>query len=180
MRTRLAPITAIALGLAAALTFAPLVAQAAEPAAPATAAKAGDSPRAPDATEKAAMLEVLKPETAPARAAWLSYTAGNAESRALAESLGTVFREAGWKVETAALAGLVLKPGVSLLIADEQPPTWVETAVQALGKSGVDVKTASGYRSYYDEKKAENPAWPGVPLAKDAAFVIVVGPEPKA
>jgi hypothetical protein len=179
MRTRLVPTAAFVLGLA----LFPAGAIAADPAPAATAAQPAakvESPRAPDKDERAAMLEILKVETAPARAAWFSYAAGNAESRALAESLAGVFREAGWKAETSVLTGMMLKPGVSLLIADEQPPSWVETVVEALGKSGIEVKTASGYRSYYDEKKAENPAWPGVPLAKDAVFVIVVGPEPKA
>jgi len=44
--------------------------------------------------------------------------------------------------------------------------------------SGIEVKSATGYRSYYDEKKAENPKWPGVPIAADEAFVIVLGPAP--
>lgn len=143
-----------------------------------TAAKAAESPRAPDATERAAMIEILKGESAPERAAWFSYSAGNAESKALAEALAALFKEAGWKVSTSALSGMLLKAGVSMLVAEEQPPAWSETALRAMQASGIEVKSAIGYRSYYDEKKAADPAWPGVPLAKDAAFVIVVGPEP--
>jgi len=125
------------------------------------------------------MLEILRADSTPERAAQLSYTAGNAESQALADALGAVFREAGWKVESSALSGMVLKPGVSVLLAEEQPPAWAESALRAMQASGVEVKSASGYQPYYDEKKAENPKWPGVPLAKGAAYVIVVGPEPK-
>lgn len=146
----------------------------------AAAAKPAESKRAPDATERAAMIEVLKPETAPGRAAWITYTAGDPEARALAESLGGIFKEAGWKVETTSLSGMRLKPGVMMLIADDEPSTWVQGAQEALGKSGLNANSASGYKSYYDEKKAENPSWPGVPLPKDAAYVIVVGPEPKS
>ena len=146
----------------------------------AAAAKAAESKRAPDATERAAMIEVLKPETAPNRAAWITYTAGDPEARALAESLGGIFKESGRKVETTSPSGMRLKPGVMMLIAEEEAPTWVQGAQEALGKSGLNANSASGYKSYYDEKKAENPSWPGVPLPKDAAYVIVVGPEPKS
>lgn len=156
------------------------VAPAADPKPTATAAAAAASSRAPDESERAAMLEILKAETTPERAAWLSYSAGNAESKALADALGAVFRDAGWKVHSTALAGMVLKPGVSVLLAEEEPPAWTESAQRALSASGLEIKSASGYRSYYDEKKAENAAWPGVPLAKEAAFVIVVGPTPKS
>ena len=168
------------LATVAALVAAGGSARAAESPAPAATAKPAESSRAPDPAERAAMVEILKGETAPERAAWLSYSAGNAEGKALAEALAAVFRDGGWKVETSALAGMMLKAGVSMLIAEEQPPAWAETALRAMQASGIEVKSAIGYRSYFDEKKAENPAWPGVPLAKDAAFVIVVGPEPKS
>lgn len=141
---------------------------------------AAESKRAPDKDERAAMLEILKPETAPSRTAWITYSAGDAEGKALAESLAGIFKEAGWKNDVSSLSGMRLKPGVMMLIADEEAPTWVQGAQEALGKSGLNANSASGYKSYYDEKKAENPSWPGVPLPKDAAYVIVVGPEPKS
>jgi hypothetical protein len=148
---------------------------------PATAAEAAqvESSRAPDASERAAMLELLKAETAPGRAAWFAYGAGDGEGKALAEALAGVFREAGWKVQSEALTGMVLKPGVSMLMADEQPPTWAETALQAMEASGIEVKSATGYRPYYEEKKSENPSWPGIPLDSDQVFVIVLGPAAK-
>lgn len=147
---------------------------------PAAAAKAAASTRAPDADERAAMIAVLKPETAPARAAWLAYPAGDAEAKALVESLAGVFTEAGWKAHVSTVSGMRLKPGVMMLVADEEAPSWVQGVLEALGKSGLNANSATGYKSYYDEKKAENPSWPGVPLPKDAAYVIVVGPEPKS
>ena len=67
-----------------------------------------------------------------------------------------------------------------MLIADDEPSTWVQGAREALGKDGLNANSASGYKSYYDEKKAENPSWPGVPLPKDAAYVIIVGPSRRA
>jgi hypothetical protein len=137
------------------------------------------SQRAPDATERAAMLEVLKSETAPERMAWFSFTTGSSEGKALADALAAIFREGGWKAEVNALSGLRLKPGVSMLIAEEEAPGWVDSALRAMQASGIDVKSASGYRSYFEDKKKENASWPGVPLPKDAAFVIVLGPEAK-
>jgi len=143
-----------------------------------TAAKAAESPRAPDATERAAMVEILKGESTPERAAWFSYAAGSSETRALAEALAGVFRDGGWKADVSALTGMRLKPGVLMLVAEEQPPAWAETALRALSASGIEVNSATGYRSYAEEMKAKNPSWTGVPMPKDAAFVIVVGPEP--
>jgi hypothetical protein len=156
------------------------VAGAAAPSPTPSAANAAASPRVPDAAERAAMLAILKEESAPDRAAWLSYSAGNAESLALADALAAIFREGGWKAQVSSLSGMVLKPGVSILVAEEEPPSWVDSAQRAMQASGIDVKSATGYRSYYEDKKKENPAWPGVPLVKDAAFVIVVGPAPKS
>src|SRR5882672_10224767 len=81
----------------ASTTLAPVVVAATDATPAATAAKATVSQRAPDAAERSAMLEILKGESAPERAAWLSYTAGNAEGLALADALAAVFREGGWK-----------------------------------------------------------------------------------
>jgi hypothetical protein len=46
--------------------------------------------------------------------------------------------------------------------------------------SGIEAKSATGYRPYYEEKKRENPAWPGVPMTAEQVFVIVLGPAAKA
>jgi len=168
------------LAAAAVILTGPAAPDAADAPKPTAAPAAAESPRAPDATERAAMVEILKGESAPERAAWLSYSAGNSESKALADALAAAFRDGGWKAETSAPSGMMLKAGVSMLIAEEQPPAWVETALRAMQASGIEVKSAIGYRAYYDEMKKEKPGWAGVPLAKDGAFVIVVGPEPKS
>jgi hypothetical protein len=49
--------------------------------------------------------------------------------------------------------------------------------VKGLEASGLETKSASGYRSYYESKKAENPNWPGIPMRADQDFIIVVGPK---
>lgn len=169
--------TLAAAGLA--LLLAAGAARANAPAAsPGAGAAAEATSRAPDASEKAAMLVVLGEEKDAGRTAWFAVAAGDAESKTTADALAAVFEEAGWKVESRTLTGMRLKPGVSMLLAEEQPPAWTESAQRAMQASGIEVKSATGYRPYFTEKKAEDPAWPGVPIDDDQAFVIVVGPAP--
>jgi hypothetical protein len=125
------------------------------------------------------MVEILAAETAPERKAWLVVGPGSPEAHALARALAEVFERGGWRVDMVTLSGMVLKPGVALLVAEEEPPTWAESALRALQASGLEVKSAIGYRPYYEEKKRENPDWAGIPMAADQAFVIAVGPEPQ-
>jgi hypothetical protein len=153
-------------------------AQAAAPVAPAAAPFAGTSSRAPDEQEQAAMVEILTAESAPERAAWIAVMPGNADSQALGNALKEAFEKGGWKVELQPVTGMALKPGLSILIAEEEPPGWTDSARKALEASGNEVKAAIGYRPYYDEKKAADPNWVGVPIGADQAFVIVVGPPP--
>lgn len=151
-------------------------ASAAKPPPPAAAAKVVTSTRSPDDSEKAAMIEVLQAETEENRRAWFLYSAGQDESAALAKSLAQVFESAGWKTTTRELRGMALKPGVSILAAEEEPPEWVGTVNEALGKGGLDPKFGTGYRAFYEEKKKENPAWPGIALGADEVFVVAIGP----
>jgi len=71
----------------------------------------------------------------------------------------------------------VLKPGLSILIAAEDPPSYVAVAQQALESTGFTFKTGFGYRAYFDERKQADPKWPGIQLAPDQDFVVVVGPQ---
>jgi hypothetical protein len=66
------------------------------------------------------------------------------------------------------------------LVGEEQYPSYVDTVLKAIDAAGLDAKSASGYRAYYESKKKENPSWPGVPMRPDQDFVIVVGPKPAA
>ena len=69
---------------------------------------------------------------------------------------------------------------VMTLVGEEQYPSYVDTVLKAIDAAGLDAKSASGYRGYYESKKKENPSWPGVPMRPDQDFVIVVGPKPAA
>lgn len=146
--------------------------------APEPSSTAVTSARSPDESERKAMVQILSSEKGQ-KASFL-VTPGNAEAEALANDLKGIFEEAGWKADVTPITGMMLKPGVSMLAADEEPPAWVAVVQHALQQSGIDVKFGSGYRPYYDEKKKEDPKWVGVPITKDQAFVIVVGPEPGA
>lgn len=145
-------------------------------AAPAAAAAPRTSARTPDDEERTAMLDALKAETAPDRKAWFLHGAGQPEAAALTDSLVAIFREAGWATDSREVTGIMLKPGIAMLSAEETPPDWVGAAVLAMQASGLQPKIGSAYRAYYEEKKKENPAWPGVPMTNEQIFVIVVGP----
>jgi hypothetical protein len=124
------------------------------------------------------MLSTLRGEEGPVRKVWFVVDQTKTEPAALVKSLEGVFREAGWEVETKGAGGLTFKPGVSLLVGDEEWPSYASTAYDALQKAGIDVKAARGYRPYYEEQKRERPGWQGPQLAADQTYVVIVGPNP--
>ena len=128
---------------------------------------------------KSAMKDHLVTETMK-KQAWILSQPGNPEVATLVTSMTDVFKDAGWEVKTETVTGISLKPGLMTLVGEEQYPPYVDTVLKALEASGLGAKSASGYRAYYESKKAENPNWPGVPLRADQDFVIVVGPKPAA
>jgi len=155
--------------------------QAAAPAAQATQADGvSTAPRAIGASERQAMLEVLRAESGNGRKIWFAVTPGNAEIAALKIDLEAIFKEAGWEPRTQTVTGMNLKPGLFFMAAEEEPPAYVGTASKALEASGLPVKTGSGYRAYYQEKTREDPKWAGIAMAPDQDYVVVVGPNPPA
>ncbi len=160
--------------------------------APAPAAPAAPAPAAaPPATlppnartltpeQRAAMVDILKAEAGAEKKVWFTVGPGNPETQNLKAQFEAVFKEAGWETSTQTLTGMTLKPGLMLLIGDEQGPPYADTAQKALEASGLEVKTASGYRPYFEEKKKENIAWVGIPMSPEQAYTIVIGPLPPA
>ena len=147
---------------------------AAPPAAQATARP----PRSLSETERASMLRLLAGETGPVRKVWFAVAAGDRESSALKDAFEGVFKQAGWETATQTITGMVLKPGLSVLVAAEEPPPYVAVAQQALESTGFTFKSGIGYRAYFEERKRADPAWPGISLAPDQDYVVVVGPQP--
>jgi hypothetical protein len=150
------------------------------PAAPAPAAKAAPAGnRVISDSSKASMKTILAAETT-GKKAWILSQPGNDEVAGLVSSLTGVFKDAGWEVNAETATGISLKAGVMTLIGEEQYPPYVDAAVKALDASGLDAKSASGYRGYYEQKKKETPSWPGIPMRADQDYIIVVGPRPAA
>jgi hypothetical protein len=144
-----------------------------------TATAPANPGRALSESARTAMTERLANE-AVGRKAWILSQPGNPEVAALVASVSGVFKDAGWEITTEMASGISLKPGLMVLIADEQYPTYVDSVLKAFEASGLDVRSASGYRAYYASKKQETPGWPGVPVRADQDFIIVVGPKPAA
>ena len=141
-------------------------------------APVSSAPRTLTDEQRQAMLSTLRGEEGPVKKVWFVVDQGRAEPAAFTKSLGEVFREAGWDVDTKPAGGLNFKPGVSLLVGEEDWPSYASTAFDALQKGGVDVKAARGYRAYYEEQKREKPGWQGPQLAADQTYVVIVGPNP--
>jgi hypothetical protein len=131
-------------------------------------------------TERAAMLATLGAEQGSVRKVWFALAPGDSEAAALKDALEGVFKQAGWETATQTVTGMVLKPGLSILIADEDPPPYVTTAQQALEATAFEWKTGTGYRPYFEERRRADPKWPGIALEPDQDFVVVVGPMPPA
>ena len=146
--------------------------------APAAVTGTSSLPRSLTPEQRQAMLDVLRSESGPTRKVWFQVELNRSEPVAYQKALEQVFRDAGWEVQTTGVTGMTLKPGVYLLVADEDWPSYASTAYEALQKTGIDVKAASGYRSYYDQQKAEKPGWQGPKLGPDQTYVVLIGANP--
>jgi len=125
-----------------------------------------------------AMLAVLREEGAPDKKLWLRVDPNDTEAAAFAKALVEVFREGGWQVQQDGSDGLVFKPGVYMLGADEEWPPYAESANKALVAAGVEVISALGYRSYYEQQTRVKPEWRGTKLLPDQTYVVLVGRKP--
>jgi len=135
-------------------------------------------PRTLSDEQRQAMVGVLRGEGGQARKVWFQVELGKAEPVAFQKALEQVFRDAGWDVDSKGAAGMTFKPGVYMLVGDEEWPADATTAYQAFQMAGIDVKAGSGYRDYYEQQKKEKPGWTGPKLAADQAFVVLVGANP--
>lgn len=104
--------------------------------------------------------------------AWLAASSQDAASIADAAELRGVFEAAGWNVAAIAQVGFRLRPGLSLLAADEPAAPSAEAVRRGLDRAKVSVSFAADYRGHL----ARNPSTMKIDLAHDQAFVLVVGP----
>lgn len=110
---------------------------------------------------------------------WFVTNPGDTESVAYQRAVQDAFEQAGWAVASNAPATFNLRPGVFFLMADDDPPSYVLTALGAFEAADIDVKAGRGYRAFNEEKKKENPSWRGFDMAPDQTFVVAVGPAPR-
>jgi hypothetical protein len=166
-------------GRLAALTKKPAAparpAAAPRPPAPQRAADPG-SQRLLSENERSAMAAALGTEKGQV---WFVSNPGDQESAGYQRAIQDVFEQAGWQVKGNAPANFNLRPGIFFLMADEEPPSYVLTALGAFEKANITVSAGRGYRAFNEEKKKENPRWRGFEMPADQTYVVAVGPAPR-
>lgn len=152
---------------------------AAAPAA-AAAAAANTPARTLDETSRQLMIEALSEASGEEKKAWLRVDPRDREASAFASQIAGVFRDQGWDVKVLDSEGLRFKPGLLLLVGDEEePPSYVTAAQKAIEASGQEVTSGRGYRSYYESKKKETPEWQGTSFLPEQTFVVLIGRKPE-
>ncbi len=154
-------------------------APASAPAAPKAAASTGPTRTLSDG-QKSALVDTLKEESGAEKKVWFRVDPNDAEAAGFEKSLEDAFKEAGWQVSREGNDGLMFKPGIYLLVAEEEWPTYAETANKALEAAGITVTAARGYRAYYEEQQKTKPGWRGAKFAPDQTYVVLVGRKPEA
>src|SRR5262249_43929981 len=100
--------------------------------------KVAGPPNAPPAPttlsgdQRQTRLEVLRSENGATRKVWFQVEQGRSEPVAYQKALEQAFRDAGWEVQTSGVIGMTLKPGIYLLVAEEDWPPYASTAYEAL------------------------------------------------
>ena len=140
---------------------------------------AGASGQVLTAAQQRAMVSALKSETGSGRKAVFHVQQNNPDTGAVQVALQQIFEQAGWPTETIRTS-YPLKSGIFLLAADEEPPDFVDTVDGAFKAAGIEVQYLTGYRSFFVERKQQNPNWYGPELTDDQPFTIVIGSKPGA
>jgi hypothetical protein len=107
--------------------------------------------------------------------AWIAVRGDDPRSRRFGEDLARAFTEAGWQVRPIVDMNWPVRPGVFLFAADENAPSYVETAARALTAAGLQATISAGYRAFYNERVLTQPGYQGVAMAPDQTFVVLIG-----
>lgn len=145
------------------------------PAAAPPAAAAG--PRTLTEAQRDALLAELRKAPIFEGQVWFEVVPNDPEAVAFQQQLQKLFEEAGWSIHPTKTASFPIKPGIYVFSADEDPPSWVQNAIDGLEAAGIEVTAGRGYRAYYDQKKKDNPSWNGFEMTPDQKYVIVIGPQ---
>jgi hypothetical protein len=114
----------------------------------------------------------------PGKKVWFVRQPNDPETDAFQSELESVFLESGWEIAGSSEVSYRIKAGLYLYVADDEPAAHVATALNGLQATGLELSAGTGYRSFYETKKQEDPSFRGFELAPDQDFVIVVGPNP--
>jgi hypothetical protein len=154
-------------------------APAARPAQSAASAPTG-APRTVNADQKKAILDTLATEAGAEKKIWFRVDPNDPEAAGFEKALEDAFKEAGWEASRLGNDGLMFKPGIYLLVGEEDWPTYAETANKALEAAGFTVTAARGYRAYYEQQSKEKPGWRGAKFLPDQTYVVLIGRKPEA
>ena len=145
-----------------------------EPRPPVAAARPAEAVGGLDDQQRAALARALasQPKGQPV---WFAVYDKDPTARELGRALQTAFSEAGWVVRGTQAVPFTMKPGVFLFAADEQPPAYVQTALEGLSAAGIQPTVTSGYRAYYGQMHTK-PGWQGFEMAPDQTYLVVIGP----
>ena len=127
-----------------------------------------------DVTTLATLDRILR--TAPSESpAWIAAPRSDPRALALADELSEAFSRAGWRVRPVRRTQLRFRPGIYLFAGEEDPPAYVVTVRLALDEAGFSPTYGTAYRSFYDEKKKNDPSWEGFPFVPEQTFLLVIG-----
>ena len=150
------------------------------PAATAAAVPADASGRSVDEYSRQMMVAALSEASGPEKKAWLRVDPRDREAFGFANQIAGVFKDQGWDVKVLDNEGLRFKPGLLLLVGNEdEPPSYVAAAQKAIEAAGQEVTAGRGYRSYYESKKKESPNWQGTSFLPEQTFVLLIGRKPE-
>jgi hypothetical protein len=142
-------------------------------AAPATAA---EGPRPVVLTESgAAAIEAQLSARDRGSPVWIAVAAVDPTAEATGRQLNAIFERAGWVTHPLQHPQVRARPGVFLYAESESPPAYLETVQRALNAGGLRPSTASGYRAYLAERRAQQPDYQGFDLAEGQTYVIALG-----
>jgi len=141
------------------------------PAAPMPAA----NPRTITPQQRTAMLEKLGNGHDPV---WFATVPTNPETVAYQKMLQSVFEEAGWQIKSVVPVRFSLKPGIYVFSAEEEPPEYVQRALDAFDAAGITLTVGRGYRDFYRQMKSDNPNWVGFEMSPEQTYVVVIGRQP--
>jgi hypothetical protein len=110
---------------------------------------------------------------------WFVSNRGDEESVAYQRAIQDVFEQNGWQVKSSEPSTFNLRPGIFFLMADEDPPSYVLTALGAFEAADITVSAGRGYRAFNEQKKKENPNWRGFEMPGEQTYVIAIGPAPR-